>query len=167
MEPTTPTQNKKKCKLFIGSAIILLALIGGGFWYFTHRLEPFCFDFVHDTQFGDREVKKPSNVGFGGPGGMFYYIPEVPALHTALTREGFYVDPYELTGGKVYIAAFFGPTTQVAVKGFQKKYNLSETGTVENETIDKLRSLYGCPTTTGSSTPNQTGTTTQTATMTK
>jgi hypothetical protein len=133
-------------KKIIITLIALIIIAGGAVWYVKTRPAPFCFNFVHDTQFGERKVAHPSNQGIGTPGGMMYYLPEVPALQTALTREGFYVDPYEATGGKVYYGPFFGPTTQVAVKAFQKKYGIAETGTVENGTIDKLRSLYGCPT---------------------
>ena len=167
MEPITPQRSKNKT-VIISSIILALVLIAGGItWYIQYREEPFCFNFVHNTQFGDRKVENPSNQGFGAPGGMFYYLPEVPALHTALLRQGMYVDPYEVTGGQVYYAAFFGPSTQGAVKAFQKKYKLPETGTVENDTIDVLRTLYGCPTPVSTSTPNQTGTTTPTATTTK
>jgi hypothetical protein len=143
MEPTTQPRSKKSIVIV---AIVILALIAGGtFWYRKHSVAPFCFNFKHDTQFGDRKVAKPSNIGVQAPNGMFYYLPEVPALQTALSREGFYIDTYEATGGKVYYAAFFGPSTQVAVREFQKKYGMAQTGEVDNTMIDKLASLYGCP----------------------
>jgi peptidoglycan hydrolase-like protein with peptidoglycan-binding domain len=105
----------------------------------------FCFNFVHDTQFGDRTVEHPSNLGIMGPHNIVYYVPETQSLQTALAKEGFEIDPYETTGGENYLTAFFGPSTQGAVKGFQKKYGIKETGEVDNDTIDKLASLYSCP----------------------
>lgn len=127
-------------------AIIAIALIAGAvFWYKQRDLAPFCFDFAHDTVFGDRELDNPSNVGYRAPNGMMYYLPEVPALQTALSREGFYIDPLESTGGRIYYGPFYGPTTATALKSFQKKYKLGLTGIVENSTIDKLNELYACP----------------------
>lgn len=138
-------------------AVVAVVVVGIGARYLVARFAApaFCFDFVHDMQFGDRKVAHPFNQPFGGPGGIMYYIPEVPALQTALAREGFYIDPYESTGGKVYSAAFFGPSTRAAVMSFQKKYGLSQTGEVNNDTLDKLAALYACPKAalTASSTP--------------
>lgn len=155
------TQSKSKKGLIITITAILIAIVAFGiFWYRSYVTTPFCFNFKHDTQFGDRKVEKPSNTGIQGLNGMFYYLPEVPALQTALKKEGFYVDDYEATGGNVYLGAFFGPSTQVAVKGFQKKYDMKETGEVDNSMIDKLVSLYGCKVD-SSTTNTKVGTSTQ------
>lgn len=119
----------------------------------TNRSE-FCFDFVHDTQFGDKKsLTKPTNIA-RVVSGHSYYLPQVPALQQALRKQGFYIDPYEATGGEVYAAAFFGPSTRAAVIAFQKKYGIAESGEVTNETIDKLDSLYSCPKNLATSTPS-------------
>ncbi len=144
MEPTIKPKGNKT--LIIAAAVIVIAAIAGGiFWYQKDSQGPFCFTFAHDTVFGDREIANPSNVGYRAPNGMTYYIPEVPGLQTALARDGFYIDPLESTGGKIYYAAFYGPSTGAALKEFQKKHKLGLTGIVENSTIDKLNELYGCP----------------------
>ncbi|HVT75135.1 MAG TPA: peptidoglycan-binding domain-containing protein [Candidatus Paceibacterota bacterium] len=138
----------------IVAAVIIVAI---AVWYFALRTTetPFCFDFVHDTQFGDRVVAKASNVGHIAPSGAtIYYIPEVPALQTALEREGFYIDAFEKTGGGVYVTSFFGPTTRTAVMAFQKKHGLSETGQVTNDVIDVLSARYACPRGAATSTPS-------------
>jgi len=127
--------------------VLVLALAIGSAVYYsfgrTNRSE-FCFNFLHDTQFGDRAVAKPSNIGWR-VGTITYYLPEVPALQTALEKQGLYIDPYEKTGGKIYAAAFFGPSTHAAVMDFQKKHGLDQSGVVDNKTIDALNSLYSCP----------------------
>lgn len=123
-------------------AVLILAT-----FFLKNRQGSFCFNFVHDTQFGDRIVEKPSNKGFL-MGNVSYYVPEISMLQTALERKGFSIDEYEKTGGKVYPAAFFGPSTKSAVIGFQKKYGLAETGEVNNDTIDKLNSMFACATST-------------------
>ncbi|HVU06451.1 MAG TPA: peptidoglycan-binding domain-containing protein [Candidatus Paceibacterota bacterium] len=156
---------EKKNKIFRNSVIAasVVILIGAAFLYFGPHMAqaPFCFDFVHDTQFGDRKVEHPSNIGFGGPGGVMYYLPEVPALQKALEKQGFYIDPYETTGGKVYAGAFFGPSTRAAVMEFQKDHGLSETGEATNDVIDILAPLYACPKAAATSTETYTlGTTT-------
>lgn len=144
MEPTIQPKSHKKAIIII--ALVIVALVAGGiFWYRSHSQAPFCFTFAHNTVFGDRTLANASNQGFQAPNGMMYYLPEVPALQTALTRDGFYIDPLESTGGKIYYAAFYGPTTQTALKEFQKKHKLGLTGIVENSTIDKLNELYSCP----------------------
>ena len=124
--------------------IIVLAGVGFGVWYTLPHTAPFCFDFVRNMQFGDREVKHPVNMG-SVANGIVYYLPEVPALQTVLQEQGFYIDPFETTGGKVYAAPFLGPSTHQAVFSFQKKYKLPQTGVVDDMTLDKLGALYTCP----------------------
>lgn len=124
--------------------IVLLLVAGASIHYAFRSRDSFCFNFVHDMQFGDRAVAKPFNQGVP-LGGTTYYLPEVPALQSALAKQGFYVDPYESTGGGVYAAAFFGPSTKSAVAAFQKKAGLSQTGEVNNDTLDRLSALYSCP----------------------
>lgn len=158
MEPQTPKTNKAA---YIGGGILVVLIIGTIAWFGAHRSPAFCFNFVHDTQFGDKAMEKSSNEGIVGPRGNIYYIPEVPALQTALKKEGFYIDPLEASGGKVYMAAFFGPSTKTAVSGFQKKYGIEETGEVDNATIDKLRELYGCKETAATSTIEYAATSTE------
>ncbi|HEU5114352.1 MAG TPA: peptidoglycan-binding domain-containing protein [Candidatus Paceibacterota bacterium] len=147
-------KNNTKALRNVLIAIAALVVIGAAFWFTMPRSSetPFCYNFAHDMQFGDRTVAHPVNQGFRGTNGMYYYIPEVPALQKALSKQGFYIDPYESTGGQVYVAPFFGPSTRVAVESFQKKYSLPMTGQVTNDTLDKLRSLYGCPATASSTT---------------
>ena len=122
---------------------MLLILVGITFLYL--KTEKFCFTFDYNTSFGDRLVSTPSNQGFFGPGGMQYFIPELPALQKMLEREGLWIDPFEKTGGKIYAAAFFGPSTKTALTDFQIKHGITPTGQAEKETIDKLTELYGCP----------------------
>lgn len=133
--------------LNIGLIVVIVVAIGSAIWFSVPGLSKpkFCFDFVHDMQFGDRKVANPVNFGIGGPNGMMYYLPETPALQTALSKQGFTVDPYESTGGHVYAGAFFGPSTKSAVRAFQKKNGLDDTGEVNNATLDKLAALYSCP----------------------
>lgn len=141
-----PTIKPKKNKILIFAAIVAIVVIAGGISLYQKKdSTPFCFTFLHNTVFGDREIANPANIGYQAPNGMSYYIPEVPALQTVLSREGFYIDPLESTGGQIYYAAFYGPTTATALKEFQKKHELGLTGIVENSTIDKLNELYGCP----------------------
>ncbi|HEU0080833.1 MAG TPA: peptidoglycan-binding domain-containing protein [Candidatus Paceibacterota bacterium] len=126
--------------------VALIVIVGAALWFSIPRstAPAFCFDFVRDMQFGDRVVAKPVNQGTVVKG-VTYYYPETPALQTALQKQGFYVDPYESTGGHVYAGSFFGPSTRAAVMSFQKKYGLAQTGEVNNDTLDKLASLYSCP----------------------
>lgn len=145
-------KSQKKHRVGLKNAVIMsigLLLIVFAVWTTLPRSTkaPFCFDFSHDMQFGDRAVKHPVN---GGKivSGIVYYIPEVPALQVALQKQGFYIDPYEKTGGDVYAGAFFGPSTRAAVMAFQKKNSLPQTGQVTNDVIDKLSALYKCPSTT-------------------
>lgn len=146
--------------VIVSIVVIIVAL---GIWYTIPREPEFCFNFLHDMAYGDRSIEHPINPGFVGGHNITYYLPEVPALQTALLKEGFYIDPYELTGGKVYYAAFFGPTTKAALLGFQKKYNLEENAMVDDETSDKLKELYGCETNpTATSTLSYTATSTNT-----
>ncbi len=136
----------KHTKVTIGLILAGVLIIGSvAAWYTSHSRGYFCFTFAYNTVFGDRTIENPSNSGFMAPNGMMYYLPEVPALQTALEREGFYIDPLEKTGGKIYYGPFYGPSTGVALREFQKKHNLGLTGIVENSTIDKLNELYGCP----------------------
>ena len=145
MEPQK--KNSKLCRnIFVLAFVVVAAAVV--VWRTMPHSPAFCFDFSHDMQFGDRKVDHPVNMGFGGPGGIMYYIPEVPALQAALKKQGFYIDPFENTGGNIYAAAFFGPSTKSAVLSFQKKYGLPQTGQVTNDTIDKLSALYKCPTST-------------------
>ena len=143
-----------KNTIFVLVVVVVLALVGLGTWYtLPHSSAPkFCYTFTHNMQFGDRTVANPFNIGYIAPDKNVYYLPEVPNLQTALVKQGFYVDPFEQTGGKVYAAAFYGPTTRAAVMSFQKKYALPQTGQVTNDTIDKLAALYACPTSTAATT---------------
>lgn len=130
----------KKNYIIAAVAVIVVAL--GSYAYWNMR---FCYDFVYDTQFGDKkDFSKAVNEGFMGLRGMMYYIPQVPALQKALEKDGFAIDEFERTGGKVYAAPFFGPSTKAAVIAFQEKYDLAPTGAVDNNMIDVLRSRYGC-----------------------
>ncbi|MDE1874645.1 MAG: peptidoglycan-binding protein, partial [Patescibacteria group bacterium] len=126
---------------------LVVIIAGAAAWYARPRSEQpkFCFDFAENMQFGDHTVVHPINQGTSVHG-VTYYIPEVPALQTALKDQGFYIDPYETTGGKVYAGSILGPTTHSAVFAFQKKYGLKQTGIVDNPTLDKLAALYTCPT---------------------
>jgi hypothetical protein len=143
MEPTALPQGNKKNIIMIIIGIVILVLIA--MWYFTPRTASFCFTFAQDTQFGDRVVENPSNSGIMGKNGTEYFPVEVRALQNALEKDGFYIDPYEKTGAEIYLTAFFGPTTVTAVKAFQKKHGLEESGQVDNGMIDKLNELYACP----------------------
>ncbi len=147
MEETTQangTSKSSNTKRIIIS-LVVITMIGLGLWYALPHESSFCFTFKHDTQFGDKKMATSSNEGYFGPRGNSYYIPEVPALQTALKKEGFYIDETEATGGGVYLTSFFGPSTQTAVRDFQKKYGMPITGEVDNAMIDKLTALYGCP----------------------
>lgn len=141
MPPRTKTA---KTALIIAAIVLVAAGAAAYYLRFDDREGSFCYNFVRDIQYGDRVVENPVNIGFRAPNGMMYYAEVVP-LQTALQEEGLYVDPYEVTGGGVYYGAFFGPSTQVAVRDFQKKYGFAETGEVNASTTDKLRELYGCP----------------------
>jgi hypothetical protein len=137
------TNQKRKALRTMLVALAVIAVAGGAYYYI--RENSFCFDFTHNTQFGDKtDLKEPSNEGFMGPGGNVYYVPETSALQTALLKEGFYIDEFETTGGGVYLTSFFGPSTKAAVTAFQEKYDLAPIGEVNNNTIDKLRELHGC-----------------------
>ncbi len=131
----------KKILSIVGAIIVITVTL----IIVTPREPAFCFNFVHDTQFGDRIVKNPSNGSVIGPRGIEYFVPEVPALQTALKKEGFYIDEYEATGGGVYFTSFFGPSTKNAVISFQKKYGIKPTGEVDNDTIDALKVRFECP----------------------
>jgi hypothetical protein len=135
---------KNKLTTIVVSVIVLVIILAGA-WLVAPKSPKYCFDFVHDTQFGDREVKKPSNSGFMGNRGIMYYINEVKALQTVLEKEGFYIDPLEKTGGEIYMGPFWGPSTRGAVISYQKKYGLEATAVVDNETIDALALKYSCP----------------------
>ncbi len=126
--------------------VIIVAVVAAIWYSLPHgNARKFCFDFAHNMQFGDRPVAHPVNIGHIAPGGIIYYSPEIDALQTALDAQGFYIDPYESNGGKVYAGAFFGPSTRAAVLAFQKKYKLPETGQVTDATADRLAALYSCP----------------------
>ena len=130
-------------KLLIALLVITLAAAA---WLFVPRGEAFCFDFLRDMYYGENKtLENPVNTGIMGQGGITYFPIETQALHKALKKEGYYIDPVEETGGGIYLTSFFGPSTNVATKEFQKKYGLEETGIVDNPTADKLTSLYGCP----------------------
>ncbi|MDQ3077007.1 MAG: N-acetylmuramoyl-L-alanine amidase [bacterium] len=58
---------------------------------------------------------------------------DVSALQAALTKDGVYT--CEVIGN-------FGPCTETGVKAFQKKYGISQTGTIGPLTRAKLNSLY-------------------------
>lgn len=141
MESKSITQNQK-------ALIILVALIvvtSAAFLFFKPHTSGFCFTFTYSTQFGDKkDLKDPSNEGILGPGGVAYYPIEVKALQTALKNEGLYIDPNEETGGGVYLTTYFGPSTQAAVRAFQNRYDLAETGDVNDVTVDALNRRYAC-----------------------
>jgi murein L,D-transpeptidase YcbB/YkuD len=139
-------------------SIIALLAVASALLYIKPHETGFCFTFAHDTQFGDRKVENPSNQGIVGKNGVEYYPIEVQALQKALKNDGLYIDSYEETGGKVYLTSFFGPTTQAALKDFQKKHGLPSTGEVDNDTIDALNTIYACPKT-ESPAPSATSTT--------
>ncbi len=147
--------NKSNALKAVGIAVLVLAIGTAVYYSFgrTNRSQ-FCFDFARGMQFGDRKVEKPVNQGTV-VGKMTYYLPEVPALQTALAREGFYIDPFEQTGGKIYAAAFFGPSTRSAVLSFQKKHGIEQTGTVDDATLERLGSLYSCPKDAATTTPQK------------
>lgn len=130
-------------KIVIG-IISTIIVISASILYFGPKNRGFCFTFAYNMQFGDRIVNNPVNEGFLGPGGVAYFPVEVKALQTALKYSGFYIDPYEETGGGVYMAGFFGPSTITALKAFQKKYGLEPSGEVRDGTVDKLNELYKC-----------------------
>lgn len=130
-------------KIVVG-VISILVIVSAGVLYFKPKNPSFCFSFAYNMQFGDRVVENPVNQGFLGPGGVVYYPAEIKALQTALKYSGFYIDPYEETGGGVYMGGFFGPSTQTALKEFQKKNGLEPSGEVRDGTVDRLNELYGC-----------------------
>lgn len=159
MEEKTNQKRKALRTVLVSGAVIIAA---GSLWHYVERNQ-FCFDFVHNTQFGDNAtLENPSNQAFIGPRGVAYYIPETPALQKALEKEGFYIDEFEMTGGGVYLDSFFGPSTKTAVIEFQKRYSIEPTGIVDNDTIDALREIYGCSAPkTATSTPEASATSTQ------
>jgi Putative peptidoglycan binding domain len=127
-------------KKLISFGVTLLILIGV-FYYWTHRLPSFCFNFTPGMHFGDREGQVSPNTFKGIP----YFVYEVGGLHKALQKEGSYIDPLELDGGHIYLGAFFGPSTQVAVREFQKNHGLEIDGFVNEKTLAKLNEIYHCP----------------------
>lgn len=138
------TTTDKKPNKVAPIALIIVALVLLFLWQKNNMKESsFCFDFQQNTQFGDRELANPVNSGIKVLK-LTYYIPEVPALQMALGKEGFDIDTYETTGGGVYAAAFYGPSTRQAVTGFQTKYDMEPSGEVREGTIEKLNELYGC-----------------------
>ena len=130
-------------KIVVG-IVSILVIVSASFLYFKPKNPSFCFTFAYNMQFGDRIVTNPVNEGLLGPGGMVYFPVEIKALQTALKYSLFYIDPYEETGGGVYLGGFFGPSTQTALKEFQKRYGLEPSGEVRDGTVDKLNELYGC-----------------------
>lgn len=138
-----PQKTSKKPLIAVIAAVLIIAFASFAFIGRKSNDLGFCFNFDRDTQYGDREVSNPSNVGIVMPDKNIYYY-EVNYLQAALQKEGFEIDPYELTGGKVYAGAFFGPSTQGALKRFQAKYDFPETGEVDPIVSEKLRELYGC-----------------------
>lgn len=141
MEPTSITQNQKALIILVALIIVVSAV----FLFFKPKTSGFCFTFTYRTQFGDKkDFTNPSNEGILGPGGVSYYPVEVKALQAALKNEGFYIDPSEETGGGVYLTAYFGPSTQAAVRALQNKYDIAETGEVNDVTIDVLNQRYAC-----------------------
>ncbi|HEY9480861.1 MAG TPA: peptidoglycan-binding domain-containing protein [Candidatus Paceibacterota bacterium] len=126
--------------------IVAIALVAVLAWIYVPRPTHFCFDFLHDMYFGEsKTLAHPVNTGVVGNRGIQYFPVETKALQTALKNEGYYIDPSEETGGGVYLTAYFGPSTQVALKAFQRKAGLTDTGIVDNETADALTARYGCP----------------------
>lgn len=143
METQKITTNQKTLIILVAFIVIVSATL----LYFKPFETGFCFTFTYDTQFGDKkDFKNASNTGVTGPGGVEYYPIEVKALQTALKNEGLYIDPSEETGGGVYLAAYFGPSTQTAVRNFQEKSDIAITGEVNNNTIDALNKIYACKT---------------------
>ncbi len=141
MESHTLTPGQKTLIIFVSIVVILTASL----LYFKPFTSGFCFTFTYNTQFGDKkDFKNASNEGIVGPGGVTYYPIEVKALQTALKNEGLYIDPNEETGGNVYLTAYYGPSTQTAVRNFQEKSDIAITGEVNNNTIDALNKKYAC-----------------------
>jgi hypothetical protein len=148
MEPietaSHPAQPSSKRNIIILAAIICALILTAGIYY-SIKANSFCYTFAHNTRFGDnREIENPAQQATVVRKGIEYFPLDVPALQKILTKEGFTIDEFELTGGGVYFTSFYGPSTQAAVREFQKKYNLEETMWVDNGTIDKLNELYGC-----------------------
>lgn len=134
-------KNNRKKLIVIGSFVFLLVLGVIGY-LFVGKKAQFCFDFREGMQFGDKKEQVSPNTFRG----VSYFIAEVSGLQGALLEEGFYIDPFEQDGGKVYLGPFFGPTTKTALIQFQKKHTLSETGYVDPATLALLSRLYACPT---------------------
>lgn len=83
---------------------------------------------------------------------------EVKALQTALKSDSSIYPEGLVTG-------YFGPLTEAAVKKFQAKYGIDQTGIVGPNTRAKLNSLYCATTTTPTTTTTATATVTPTATV--
>lgn len=146
-------QKKSNASKWAIVCVVGALVIGVGAWYAIGKdaRPKFCFDFSYNMQYGDRTVKNPVNQG-SMVGNMTYYVPELPALQVALIKQGFKIDDFETTGGKVYAGPFFGPSTKTALLAFQKKNDLPETGDVNDLTTDRLSKLYKCPPSTPSAT---------------
>lgn len=94
-----------------------------------------------------------SNLGFPNSG-----TPDVGNLHIALQREGITYVPDEINQ--------YSTPTALAIKQFQAKYGILQTGYVGNLTRAQLNQLYGCTTTTTTNTNANTNTNTNTNTQT-
>ncbi len=148
-----PKSNKNKLIVLVA---FVLVLISAGVYFFLNRTPAFCFDFTSDMKFGDREGQTSPFMLKGVP----YFPYEVSGLQKALQEEGNYIDPLELDGGGIYPSAFFGASTQVGVREFQKKYGFEQDGLVDEEELLKLKELYSCPVPVVSTTATSTATTT-------
>lgn len=142
-EQVAPVQNSKKSnkKKFFLVFLLVGIFICFGIYAFVNRTPAFCFNFTTDMKFGDREGQTSPFMFKGVP----YFPYEVGGLQKALQEEGNYIDPLELDGGGIYPTAFFGASTQVGVREFQKRYGFEQDGLVDEEELLKLKELYTCP----------------------
>jgi peptidoglycan hydrolase-like protein with peptidoglycan-binding domain len=133
-------------RVHIVIVVIAIAIVAAALWRFVPRTPSFCFDFLRDMYYGENKtLAHPVNTGIQGNNGIMYFPIETTALQTALEKEGFSIDPSEKTGGGVYLTAYFGPSTQTALKAFQRKAGLDDSGVVDDQTADALSARYGCP----------------------
>ena len=88
----------------------------------------FCYAFNKDLKFGDSMTGK-------------YGTNDTEWLQKVLAQEGYVIDKTENNGASI---AKFGVSTTAAVKRFQAKYGIPQTGYVGPLTRAQLNHLYGC-----------------------